>query len=157
VKQSHILLRLGAAVSSVLLAGGFVAFRAGAFNSVIPSSAQPSDPASGLPVGETALDGASSDTFRFEGRLNGTFSPIMSSSKSIIIGSNIYDVEIGPYSKPSAPPPAPPQQNPPASTLTKPTIMLGPKAGIIDLPPDLPYQPPGTEPPASSKPNKTAP
>src|SRR5262249_52073285 len=41
MRQPSSLLRLGAVVSSLLLAGGFVSYRAGAFDSLMRSNAEP--------------------------------------------------------------------------------------------------------------------
>jgi hypothetical protein len=108
MKQPNALLKLAAVVSSLVLFGGFVSYRAGAFNGLMGSSAQQAEPAALQPSPPAPTQPAPT---------------IMSSSKSIILGDNVYDVQIGPYDQPTAPPSAPSQQ---AGALRPPDRLPGP-------------------------------
>jgi hypothetical protein len=142
VKQLHMLAKVAVVASSLLLVGGFVSYRAGAFNALIGPSTQPAEPA-----GPQQLLPATTQTVP----------TMMSSSKSMTLGNNVYDVQIGPYSPPNTPPPAPSQQAPPATTKAAPTIMYGSKApySLIETAHDKPTAPPPAPsqqvPPATTK------
>jgi hypothetical protein len=150
VKQPNSLLKLATVVSSVLLAGGFVAYRVGAFNSLMGTSASPADSESSptSTVGDestgehpapTILPGSKSfvissptlvqDDTPADAKPPATTKPvriIMSGSKSIFIPS------------PNAPdtrPPATSQQPPPGTTKpARRTIMGGTKSAEMIVP-----------------------
>jgi hypothetical protein len=131
VKQPNPLLKLAAVISSVLLAGGFVAYRAGAFNSLMEPSPQPADSESSptSAVGDEPTGEQPALT-------------IMPGSKSAIIGGpTLVDDSMNPPDKrarvlglPDAKPPATSQQPPPGTTKpARRTIMGGTKsAEMID-------------------------
>jgi hypothetical protein len=91
VKQPHALLKLAAVVSSVLLVGGFVSYRAGAFTGLMETGEQPAEPASSPDPEKNLMGGSKSKTISFEPPAaqqpppgTGPRSPtIMSGSKSI--------------------------------------------------------------------------
>jgi hypothetical protein len=148
VKRPNFPLKSAAVASSVLLAGGFVSYHAGAFNSLL-RTAPPVKPIAQEPQ---------ADADRQE-------SPVMSSSKSIIfaadeqhptpwlrLGDHDYHVRLGDAAhqtpgEPTAPPSAAPQKKP------EPPMLGGSKAIFIPqiqpLTPDTPPASPAAPPPPS--------
>jgi hypothetical protein len=133
MKQPNVLLKLAAVVSSLLLVGGFVSYRAGAFNWLLGTSARPEEAASEQPPPDTAQPAQT----------------IMYSSKWGVF------VAPSPPSTPSEQAPAPSQQPAAGTTQPAPAIMSGSKsfldAGyrltlelseLLDAPPPAPSQPP---------------
>jgi hypothetical protein len=111
---------VAAIVSSVLLAGGFVGYRAGAFDRFMAPAPRPADPGDSSAAEASPPNGVKPAPV------------IMSSSKSIILGNNTYEVETGP-----APPLAATEPTPPATS--KPMVLFAsPKSGPIFS------EPPGT-------------
>src|SRR6266849_11096212 len=129
-------LSLATVASSVLLAGAFVSYRAGAFNSLLEASARPADSGNSLPPGPNLSDDSNQHRGFSEhanDRSTERERTIMSSSKStttfsapltdtIRLGANTYKVELGSAKtaepQPSAPPePPPPKTTEPARTL----------------------------------------
>jgi hypothetical protein len=157
VKQPHVLLRLVAVASSVLLAGSFISYQAGAFNRFMAPSA---------PASESASD-STSETYshslkltdaeaphtpelpQFQGRMGDPIT-IMSGTKSfsappdLLLPRAAYDITIGP---PAATPRAPSLGSPPPSAAPppNPTIMGGSKSIIIG-PAPFPVQVPPVDP-----------
>jgi hypothetical protein len=154
VKQLPFLLRIAAIGSSVLLAAGFVAYRAGTFGWFNNASAEP------VEAGSKPAD---------SGGQPPTAEPLFYGSKSGIISDPAL-VTDGPLANKQAPAPkmsgtksfapaiiigGPPTQDakPPAQTQAPaapakqpmPTIMLGPKSGPVFFPQDAP---PTQKPPA---------
>jgi hypothetical protein len=116
MKRPHVLLQVAAIVSSVLLAGGLISYRAGAFNRFIAPSAPPADSGSNPAAEETPPEDAAqpdlaimssskSGTITFTGKLSGTFSPAPSQKTE-----------------------APQQPAPDPEPAKPPTIMYGSKA-----------------------------
>jgi hypothetical protein len=170
MKQPNTFVRLAAVVNSLLLVGGFVSYRAGAFDSLLRFGAKAADSESSPKPEETPPEQSQSNTLHFEGRIDGTVDRLMSSSKSFTLGTSLFKV-------PEAQLPSPSQPTPTTKQPT-PTIMSGSKAPIhlvfpakaeaeaieVHLPGILPhpirlttYRPPETPPPATSSPSKPAP
>jgi hypothetical protein len=158
VKRAPFLLRIAAIVSSVLLAAGFVAYRAGAFGWFNNSSAEPAD-AGSKPAGAKGQPPAADPLFY--GSKSGIISdpalvtdgplankqtpaPIMSGTKSfapaIIIG--------GPPTN-EGKPPAQAQAPPTPAKQPTPTIMFGPKSAPVFVPEP---KPPTEKPPTPAQP-----
>jgi hypothetical protein len=139
VKQQNLLLKMAAGACSLLLAGGFISYRAGALDWLMGSRDPSSRPIMiGGSKSKVLIEGPSPETTDLQphGTVQGDLT-IMSSSKSIVIApASAYT--------PGAPPAATPQQ-PPADTAQRPpTIMYGSKAGIFVPAPSSPVTPPPT-------------
>jgi len=144
MKRPHVLVQVAAIASSLLLAGGLISYRAGAFNRFIAPSPVPADPADTPSGEEQTSDGATQPDLA-----------IMSSSKSATISFT------GKVSRPPSQKTEAPQQPAPDPEPAKPpTIMYGTKApatpvdlglpGLGNPPGGTPSQPPA--PPPSPKP-----
>jgi hypothetical protein len=137
VNHSNSLLKVTAVVSSLLLGGAFICYRAGAFDSRTEPPAPPAEISNSPPSQQILLDSSKSGRiFRDPGQAqqpaSGTPQPpitIMSGSKSLEPSTII----------PPANRPAPPANSP-----TPLTIMAGSKSFIIAPPP----KPQGAQPPA---------
>ena len=155
VKQPYFLLKLAAVVSSGVLAGGYVCYRAGAFDASIgfanrvgivapsPTPPQQPTPASGQPapiimsgsksmvISSPALVQDSSEAPPPPIPSDGPLPPLPVPPPSTPIGGNV-------------PPPPPPVVPPPAPEQQTPTIFSGPKTGFNLNKPPLPprFQPP---------------
>jgi hypothetical protein len=147
VKQSKPLLEVAVVLSSVLLVGAFVCYRAGAFNRFLAStqaSAQPADSENNSTLEEALFGSSKSDRIL---RPPASQTPagttqqdpaIMYSSKSMILS--------GPPSAgtKSAPPPAA------GTTPAAPTILPGSKSSpLVPLPGPPPPEKKPTQPPSS--------
>ncbi len=135
MKQPRFLLKASAVVSSLLLAGGFIAYRAGALDWISPQS----KPAVlGGSKSKVLMEPAKTDSQNASPAVGDKPSDasktVMSGSKSLFVGENPYTVGIGPYE--------PPKQAPP-DTKKPPAIFYGSKSAPV-LPPDLPLPPPQT-------------
>jgi hypothetical protein len=147
VKQLHMLVKVAVVASSLLLVGGFVSYRAGAFDALMGPSAQPAEPTAPQQPPPGATESAPA---------------MMSSSKSLILSN------APPYQPPATPeqgayklnltvtdPPGASQSPPPATTKAAPTIMSGSKASfgpVIKIPDSNPATPPTPAPNQPSKP-----
>jgi hypothetical protein len=130
MKQPNALLKLAAVVSSLVLFGGFVSYRAGAFNSLLGPGENAADSGSSATGDEPyKLELTTSDPLTFEGRLGRTSDALMSSSKSIIL----FNEQPRPNT-PSAPPATTPQQPPPDAAQRPPTIMSSSKSAAVFVP-----------------------
>jgi hypothetical protein len=116
MKAPNLLLKLAAVASSVLLASGAVAYRAGAFNGIMATSPQPADSGS-----NAALEGPASPQPTPAGTTAQDLT-IMYSSKSgaVIPPTGVSGLE--------SPAPAPSQPTPPNTTPPAPIIMSGSKS-----------------------------
>jgi hypothetical protein len=149
MKLSGSLLKSAVVVSSVLLVGGFIAYRAGAFNRLMAPTPQPVE-SSGDPIGDDyLLSGSKSDriilvpatTQQPAGDKAQLDAALMGGSKTISIGPLV----------------TPPSGSTPGaqSTSTKestPTLMGGSKYAPIVIPP--PPNKSSPQPPSNSPPSK---
>jgi hypothetical protein len=150
VKQPNTLLRLAAVASSVLLAGSFISYQAGAFNRLLAPSAPPSESPSGStpeasgPGPVTIMSGTKSRIF--------DRAPPYGPDPSSAGGAYQLSLSISPDAS-NTPPPAPPPTPPNGASAEK-TIMYGTKSpqfrGLIE------GLTPAAQPDAAAKPNKPA-
>jgi hypothetical protein len=138
VKEPNLLIKTAAVVSSLLLVGGFVSYRAGAFNGLVGRSAQPTEPAVFQQTPPATTEAAPT---------------MMSSSKSIILGTNHYTV---PNAPPATEPAGTPPQAPPATTQPGPTVIIGGTKSAAVFPGTLVPDPAGkpANQPAAANPKK---
>jgi hypothetical protein len=142
VNKPSVLLKLAALASSVLVAGSFISYQAGAFNRLLAPRAATSESASDTPV--TIMSGTKSRIF----------SSATSNAPDTFSTSGAYQLSltISP-DDPSSPPPDPPP-TPPNGTSAEMTIMYGTKSpqfrGLIE------GLTPAAQPDAAAKPNKPA-
>jgi hypothetical protein len=135
VKQSHVLLKLTVLASSLLLVGGCVSYRAGAFNWLMEPSKQPADAENSSPRDQKQSGENTSPPLT-----------IMSGAKSSATGATSGLLQgITPADTP---------QQPPATKPPNMTLMQSSKGGFILVPES---KPPDVQPPAPSQPSKPAP
>jgi hypothetical protein len=156
MQQPHFLLKLGAVVSALLLAGGFVSYQAGAFNWLTkPSATQPADSIPGGSKSKVLIAPTSSDTTDNQPPATTQQAPsdTTSATPTIIGGSkSLFPAGQFNQTKPADQTPTTPQQ-PPPDPAPKPIIIPSSKAGPIFTPPPAPETPP-PQPPAPSQPSK---
>jgi hypothetical protein len=93
VKQPPLLLKLAAVASAIVLIGGFVSYRAGAFNWLAPPPVAPVEPVTPIEPPSQGYLPATEQRFAPPTLLPG--------SKSITIGDHIY--VLPPFEQPAAP------------------------------------------------------
>jgi hypothetical protein len=113
VKKPHVLFRVAAVLTAVVLSGGFVAYRAGAFGRLLvpvppPPQVGGSEPVPVVPETFTRKD----NTFEFKGTINGKW------DKTLFSGSKSARIE---FSPPPATSPGKPASKPTAPTPAKPS------------------------------------
>jgi hypothetical protein len=166
VQRAHYLFRFAAVVSSVLLVGGFVAYRAGLLDSLIGRSAIAAESES-IPITlETGPENPTPEKFHFTGTFPGQSAPgIKQVPPTVMSGSKSYDLKWYPAQQVSGSeanssmPPLPPLTPQPAparnTTVPVPGMMSGSKSSLIDIS-GLLLQPRsafGAKPPANSQPS----
>jgi hypothetical protein len=145
MRQPHFLLKIAAVTSSVLLVGGFIAYRAGAFDRLMGS--RTADPAMGGSKSKVLItEPKPADTAEKQP----TVSPVqmseeekrrmlMYSSKSIILSDSVHRT-------PTDSVPNTTQQPPPDTKPASPTILPGSKAAPLISPPSVPMPSPAGKP-----------
>jgi hypothetical protein len=134
VKQPHPLLKLAAVVCSVLLAGGFVSYRAGAFHWLLGTSARPADSGSSPAPEESLSDGATepAPTIMYSTKSMPLSAPRTSSGSSPFLDA-AYSLPLQLSDVPDPEPPTASQQSSPAPAQPASTvIMSGTKSFIIE-------------------------
>jgi hypothetical protein len=142
--------KLAAVVSSALLIAWFVAYQAGAFNTLLPPRAGPGGSESS-PTGNDRLDESSNrsvvlpgtppPTLKLTGRFNGKFATGQLDGKldpTIMGGSKSGAIVLVPPPAPAEQPATTAPPSPPKAPSSVPTIMGGSKTGYIRMPRILP-------------------
>jgi hypothetical protein len=138
VKHPNLLLQMAAFLSSVLLIGGFVSYRAGAFDRYLGREAAAPAEVESTPVNDPELFYSSKS-----GRV---FSSPPGSSPDHLTTDGLYRVTV------ELSDPGKSQQSPPAGTRPAPVILPGSKS-LAPLVSPAPPSKPGTQAPATTQPS----
>ncbi len=154
MKQPNVLLKLAVVASSVLLVGGFVSYRAGAFNRFSETSAPPTGSEPSLTFDQSLLSGSKSEIIFREPAASQQPPAVTGQPTPTIMGGPKYKA---PLIDPFAPDtPAPLQQPPPPTAPpapAAPAIMSGSKSLAPLVIPPAPITP-NSPPPSASQPSK---